>query len=426
MQRTSKHLNTIRVDSARKLADAESVVMPYPEEVMILVPQYAGDESVPIVEPGTYVTKGQRIAEGRDSMPVHSSVSGIVRDITEIRISGNDRRKGIVIETDDKDKLSEYIEIPEVDTKKTFISWLKRSGILNGKEPAYRLLEKEGINELYIYAVEYEPVVASAHRCVMEDTQDIMDGISVICRHLDIPFARICIENNRVEAIERLEEVISSNRAEHRIGIKEVTSRYVQRNKKVLIYEMTGRTAEEFEDALFLDVTCTAKIGRFFKTGIPDISRRITVDGDIIARPMNVIAPIGTHIADVIEFCGGYTQTPRKIINDGTMSGRCMSSDRVPVMKDMNAIIAFEGKTAVEKSPKRCISCRECVLGCPMNLYPSYIEKAVNADNTDMLRKLGADKCIQCGSCTYICPAKRPLMKSCAKAIEMLMRGDTE
>lgn len=421
MKRASKHLNTIRINPAKRLLDAESVVMPYPEEVIIPVPQYPGDASVPIVEPGTYVTRGQRIAEGPDSMPVHSSVSGTVTEITDIRIAGNDVRTGIVIETDFKDKLSEYIEVPEVDTRKTFLSWLRRSGILNGNIPAYRLADREDIKELYIYAVEYEPVVTSGYRCIMEDTDDLINGIDVLCRYLDIPFTRICVENSRTQAIDHLEDAIYNAGAEHRIAVKEVTSRYVQRNLKVLVYETTGRDYDDFPDTIFMNAVTVAQIGAFFRTGIPNITRRITVEGDSVANPKNVIAPLGAHISDVIEFCGGYTHTPRKIINDGTMSGRCMASDKVPVMKDMNALIVFEGKTAVEQTPKRCINCRECVLGCPMNLYPSYIEHAVDEENIEMLRKMGADKCIQCGSCTYVCPAKRPLMKTCARAIKMLM-----
>lgn len=422
MKKPSKHLNTIKVRSDKKLLDSETVKMPYPEEVMIVISQYPGDNSEPIVEVGSYVAKGQRIAEDKDSLAVHSSVSGTVTGITEIRVAGEDRRTAIVIESDDKDKISEYIEVPVVDTKKTLLNWLKRGGITNRTAPLYELLERDDIEELYIDATEYEPVVTSSYRCLMEDTDDIINGVYMIVKHLELPYARICIEENRIEAIERVQKAIDESGHSSRMVIKPVTSRYVQQNSKIKIYEMTGKTPEQQPNALFIDVVASANAGNFLKTGVPNITRKVTVGGDIVKEPKNVEVPIGTHIADVIDFCGGYIQTPRKILTGGTMSGKTVASDRVPVMKDTDAIIAFEGKTAVavEKEARRCINCRECFLGCPIGLYPQHIEKAVENQNIKMLRKLNANKCIQCGSCTYICPAKRPLMKSCAKAISML------
>lgn len=420
MKRPSKHLNTIRMHANKKTMESESVVMPYPEEVMIVVPQYAGDSSVPIVEVGTYVTKGQRIAEAPDSMPAHSSVSGTVTAISEIRIAGEDRRTAITIATDDKDKLSEYIEVPNVDTRKTFINWLKRSGIMNNRFPVYKMLEREGISKIYVVATEYEPVVTAGYRCLIEDVDDILYGIKMMHKYMDIPPVMICIENNKLTAIDNMERAIGEKEMKAMAFIKPVTPRYVQRNRKILIYELTGQQAEQQRDSVFLDVAAVADMGRFFRTGIPVITRRVTVEGDIVGERKNVIAPIGAHIADVVDFCGGYKVTPRKILDDGTMNGRCLASDKVPVMKDMNAIIPFEGRAAVEVTPKKCIGCRECFLGCPLKLYPMMIEEAVMEGNIKMLKKLQAGSCVQCGSCTYSCPSKRPLMKTCAQALRML------
>ena len=152
---------------------------------------------------------------------------------------------------------------------------------------------------------------------------------------------------------------------------------------------------------------------------MPLVRKCITVDGSAVKNPQNVIVPIGTSLSDVFDFCGGFSETPEKIIYGGPMMGLSVPSDDVPVIKNTNAILAF-GK-ADSKSPKTtsCIHCGRCVNHCPLGLAPTEIEKAYKSKNGEALEKLCVNLCMECGCCSYICPAKRPLVQTnkLAKAV---------
>ena len=156
-------------------------------------------------------------------------------------------------------------------------------------------------------------------------------------------------------------------------------------------------------------VTTFAKVGEYFRTGMPLISKRMTVDGDAVTEPKNVIAPIGTMISDVIAFCGGYKQEPKKILMGGPMMGRAIFSDEMPIVKNNNAILAFSGSQALVKEETACINCGRCHQACPFNLIPTALADAYERRDAQALSDLKVMQCMECGSCSYVCPARRPL-----------------
>lgn len=415
MSNRKRRFYTVQIEKNKRTWDCETETMPMPEEVMLLVPQFPGDTARVTVEEGSYVVVGQRIADSMDSIPVHSPVSGTVQEISEVRIRGNDRRTAVTIVSDGKQKISEKIEVPEIETKKAYIDCLRRAGILNGRNPAYVDFNREDTDVIYINGLESEPVVTAGHRIMVEDAEDIADGIALTMKYLEADKAVVCIAATDTEATGIMREAAYRHPG---IYIKALKDKYIPDNRGLLEYELAGE--DSGGQVLFSDVRTMAQIGSYFRTGMPVISQKITVDGDIIAQPKNVLVPIGARIAAVADFCGGYTSIPRKIIDGGTMTGRCFSSDRLPVCKDTKAIVAFEGKDSVMPAVEHCIRCGSCYRNCPEGLTPVYIAKAYARGDINNLRVLDVTKCISCGCCSYICPAKIPLQQICLEAGQMV------
>lgn len=415
MSNRKRRFYTVQIEKNKRTWDCETETMPMPEEVMLLVPQFPGDTARVTVEEGSYVVVGQRIADSMDSIPVHSPVSGTVQEISEVRVRGNDRRTAVTIVSDGKQKISEKIEVPEIETKKAYIDCLRRAGILNGRNPAYVDFNREDTDIIYINGLEPEPVVTAGHRIMVEDAEDIADGIALTMKYLEADKAVVCIAATDTEATGIMREAAYRHPG---IYIKALKDKYIPDNRGLLEYELAGE--DSGGQVLFSDVRTMAQIGSYFRTGMPVISQKITVDGDIIAQPKNVLVPIGARIAAVADFCGGYTSIPRKIIDGGTMTGKCFSSDRLPVCKDTRAIVAFEGKDSVMPAVEHCIRCGSCYRNCPEGLTPVYIVKAYARGDINNLRVLDVTKCIGCGCCSYICPAKIPLQQICLEAGQMV------
>ena len=150
-------------------------------------------------------------------------------------------------------------------------------------------------------------------------------------------------------------------------------------------------------------------IGQYLETGRPLTTKRVTVDGNAVAEPKNIIVPIGARIADVIAACGGYKAEPKKILMGGPMMGRAVYSDAFPIIKNNNAILAFDGPQALIPEETGCIKCGRCHGACPFKLLPVSIAEAYENKDVERLQALEVMQCMECGSCSYICPARRPL-----------------
>jgi electron transport complex protein RnfC len=182
----------------------------------------------------------------------------------------------------------------------------------------------------------------------------------------------------------------------------------------VLIHETAGKTLNAGElpssvGCILSNVTTILKIGEYFRTGMPLVSRTLTVAGDAVNNPGNVTVPIGTKYYDLVEFCGGYRETPRKIIAGGPMMGKAQNSDGSVVVKNTGAVLFFDEKQAAETEPTPCINCGRCHRACPIGLMPKEYAKAFKVGDAQRLKDLKVMECMTCGSCSYVCPAKKPL-----------------
>ena len=172
-----------------------------------------------------------------------------------------------------------------------------------------------------------------------------------------------------------------------------------------------------------MNVTSVAFVGKYLETGMPLVTKRLTVDGDAIKEPKNVEVIIGTPVQELMDFCGGFTQEPGKVLYGGPTMGNCLADLSQPILKNNNAILAFSKKMATLPKATNCIHCGRCTNACPLGLSAKEIVEAYEKGNVELLQELNADLCMSCGTCSFVCPAKRPLAPSIALAKIMMKNG---
>ena len=411
----------------KNTADTESVVMPPPAQVIIPMQQHVGAPCVPCVKVGDTVTVGQKIADSDRpvSAPIHASVSGKVSKMTKIQLPGGQMVDAVVIDSDGEMRPCETIAPPKCNSLEELLAAVRESGLVGlggaGFPAAVKLKVPAGkkIDTIIVNCAECEPFITADYREAMENSWDVLSGVYALWGMLGVDRVLIAVENNKPEAIRILTDIAESDTRdpEDHVRVLTLKSRYPQGAEKVLVQACTGRKIPQGGlpadvGCLVINITSVSFISRYLKTGIPLVTKRITVDGSAVTNAKNVIVPIGTPIRDVIAFCGGYSCTPGKLLMGGPMMGMSLVDDSLPVLKQNNAILAFSQEDAVLPEPTECIRCGRCVSACPMNLMPTSIAHMVKIKNVEELQALNVMTCMECGSCAYVCPARLQLVQS--------------
>jgi len=420
------------VPHEKRTSNLETVVMPLPSKIVVSMSQHIGAPAAPAVAKGDQVYVGTVIgkAGGFVSADIHSGVSGIVDGITTITANNGATQTCVVVIPDGEQKVDPAVKAPEVTDLKSFQDAVRASGLVGlggaGFPAAVKLAPKnmDEIDTLVINAAECEPYITSDNRCMLEDTHFIMSGIKAVMKYLEIPKCIIGIEGNKPEAIAKMKDAIDVPGIE----VKTLPCRYPQGAEKVLIENCTGREVPfpglpSDVGVIVMNVTSIAFVGKYLETGMPLVTKRLTVDGDIVKEPKNVEVIIGTPVAELLEFCGGLTEEPGKVLYGGPMMGNCLADLSQPILKNNNAILAFSKKMATLPKPTNCIHCGRCTNACPLGLSAKEIVEAYEKGNVDLLKELNADLCMSCGTCSFVCPAKRPLAPSIALAKIMMKNG---
>lgn len=414
-------LHGVKVPHRKNTADMPAVRITTPQSVTIPMVMHIGSPAIPAVKVGDHVDVGTRIADqnGLISAPIHSSISGTVKKIDDILISNGTLAQAVTIESDGEMTVDESICAPVINSRDELIEALKNSGIvgLGGAGfPTYVKFnaDPEKIEELIINGAECEPYITSDNCTMIDRADDMAYALWLLKKHLCIKKVIIGIEKNKPNAIASMKALAEKIEG---VTVKILPSVYPQGGEKVLVYHTTGKTVPAGK--LPIDVGCIvcncttlAEIGRFALTGMPLVEKCVTVDGSAVNTPKNVIVPIGTSIQDVVDFCGGFKSEPGKIIYGGPMMGITVPDASTPIIKNTNAIIAFSEKDSAPAKPQPCIRCGRCVNACPFSLNPPLIAKALAGKDTDALYKLGADVCMECGCCAFVCPANRPIVQN--------------
>lgn len=403
-------------------SEYETVKMPVPAKVVIPMLQHIGAPCTPVVNKGERVLVGQKIG-GSDAMisaPIHSSVSGIVKDIRPMLYPGGFEVISLEITPDGQQEVHDSV-VPHVNlTKEELLIKIKESGLVGlggaGFPTSVKLSPPPGkvLDILVINGAECEPYITSDYREMIENAKGILEGTRIVMELTGIKNAFVGIEENKPEAIEKI-GLLSKEYGN--IEVVPLRTRYPQGGEKQLIYAVTGRKVLAGKlpsdvGVLVQNVNTVSFIDEYVRTGMPLIRKKVTVDGGAVAKPMNVEVLIGTPLNEVFEFCGGLLEQPHKVIMGGPMMGVSQFSLENVVVKHTNALLALTEKEAKLRNESVCIRCGKCVEACPMSLMPLYINAYSLKGNIEDALKYHLNDCIECGCCSYVCPASRHLVQS--------------
>lgn len=415
-------LNGVIVPHRKNTAAMPAVKMPTPKSVTIPMNMHIGAPSVPCVKVGDEVKVGQLIAEagGFVSAPIHASVSGKVTAVGPMLASTGAQVTAITIESDGEMTVSETCVPPVINDYDSFIAAVRASGAVGlggaGFPTSVKLDVKDTsrIQEVVINGAECEPYITSDNRTMIDDANLIKEGVELLKKFLDVKKVVIGIEKNKPEAIAKMNELAKEDNT---ISVKALPSVYPQGGEKVLIYNCVGKIVPEGKlpiDVGVVVMNCTTLtfLAKYMKTGMPLVEKMMTVDGSAVANPQNVIVPIGTSMQDVFDFCGGFKEEPKKLLYGGPMMGIAVPSSSAPILKNTNAILALAEKDAVLPEPTPCIRCGKCIDACPLKLMPVEYAKALATNDMELLEKRKVNLCMECGCCSFVCPARRPLVEN--------------
>ena len=409
-----------------KLAEAAVIeTLPIPDTAYVPLGQNLGAPSVPLVKRGDIVKTGQLLAKGESfiSANVHSPVSGKVMKIDALLDSSGYKRQTIVIKTDGDEWMPEIDRTDEIKkeitaTKDEIVARMKDFGIvgLGGATfPSHvKLMLPPGKKAEYliINGVECEPYLTSDHRLMLEKGEEMLIGISILMKGLDVKKALIGIENNKPDAIAHLQKLAKNFSG---IEVHPLKVKYPQGGEKQLIKALVNR--EVPSGKLPLEVGCVVNnVGTAYavyeavQKNKPLIERVVTVTGKALSKPSNFMVRIGTPVQQLIEAAGGLPEDTGKIINGGPMMGKAVLSPDVPVVKGTSGILLMKEKESKRAPMMNCIRCAKCTQVCPMGLEPYLLGIYGEKQKYEELEKEQVMDCIECGSCQFTCPSGRPLL----------------
>ncbi|MGN1339758.1 MAG: electron transport complex subunit RsxC [Oscillospiraceae bacterium] len=410
-------LHSIKLPHYSESAEQLTRKLPVPEEVTISMAQHIGAPCDPLVAVGDRVLVGQKIGDTGAFMsaPVHASVSGEVTEIKDVMNVSGRLCKTVTIKSDNRMEVSPEVKPPKIESREDFLKAVRESGSIGlggaGFPTHVKLaydLSKVNIEYLLINGAECEPYITSDYRELMENTDAVIGGIKLILKWLEIPKAIVGIEADKPEAISKLTKLTA---AIPEIEVKKLRSNYPQGAEKVLVHSLTGRIVGEGKlpsdvGCVVMNVSTAGFLHNYVRTGMPLVKRRITVDGNIVNSPCNFFVPVGTLLHSVVGFASLRKQ-PDKIILGGPMMGNCAFDPDTPLGKTNNAVLLFNEAPKYVESP--CIRCGRCIRACSLNLMPTELEHAYDSRDPELLKKLKVNLCMNCGACSFVCPARRNL-----------------
>ncbi len=416
----SKFLNGIHVPHRKNTLGSTPRRMDLPARVTIPMSMHIGAPAIPVVKVGDEVFVGTLIgrASGNISSPVHASVSGKVLKITELLSAGGKKLPAVIIESDGNMTPDPALKVPTVTSRDAFVDAIFESGIVGLGGAGFPTwakwkIDPDAVEELIINGAECEPYITSDTYTMTERTADMALALSHFKNFFPLRRIIVGVESHNKAAIISMKAFCAENGVELRV----LPSVYPQGGEKVLVYHTTGKVVPM--GRLPIDVgtvvcNCTtlAAIGDYLRTGMPLVEKCVTVDGGAVREPSNIIAPIGTAAADLIAACGGLSEEPKKLLYGGPMMGVSVTGMDAPIMKNSNAILALTEKEARLPKTTNCIRCGKCTNTCPFGLAPAAIAAAHRKKDAARLEALNVNACMECGCCSFVCPANRPLVQT--------------
>ena len=409
-------------DSKVYTMDKTIEIPPLPSQVVIPMSQHIGAPCTPLVKVGDKVKKGQVIAESDAFMhsPVHASISGEVIKIAEMPHASRVSCLSIVIKNDGLDEWAPGIPLHREWDKlenTEILDIIKGAGAVGMGGAAFpthiKLSPSKNIDVFIVNAAECEPYLTADYRMMLEYTERIVTGVKIVMKLLDVNKCFVGIEDNKPEAVRVMKEAFKGTSVE----VVSLPTKYPQGAEKMLIKVLTNR--EVPSGGLPMDVGVvvqnvgtTIAICDAVVNGIPLIERITTISGDAIKEPKNLLLRVGTTFKYAIDYCGGFSKDPEKIIMGGPMMGFAQFSLDVPVIKGVSGILALSKDVVNSGEESPCIRCGRCVTACPMGLVPSMLSILGERHKfKEAKEEYDLFSCIECGSCVYTCPAKRNIVQ---------------
>ena len=399
-------------DGKELARDAAIETMPAPPLVALPLSQHIGAPCTPTVKVGEMVKRGQRIATSQAFLhaDIHASVSGKVKRI---------ENGMIYLENDGLDAWVEGLPFTrdwQAMTPEDLLSAIEAAGIVGMGGATFptqvKLKPKKPVDVLILNGAECEPYLTADDRLMREEPERVVTGARILAKILGTNRSVIAVEENKPEAAEALRRAAGQD-----LEVLLLRTRYPQGAEKMLIYAVTGREVPlgglpMDAGAVVQNVGTAAAVADACCHGLPLTERITTVSGDAIRTPKNLRVRLGTSYRDAIDFCGGFSEQPDKVLAGGPMMGRAQESLDVPITKGSSGILALTRRITAHGPELHCIRCGRCVAACPMGLVPSMLSILGERQDVEKARdSYGVMNCIECGCCTYVCPAKRNIVQ---------------
>lgn len=400
-------------------SSAATEVLPPPDVAAISTSQSLGRPASPVVEVGQEVREGELIAraEGPISSDVFASICGTVTEIKDAVGANGAPEKYIFIKSNGNDQKAYFAPLSDPSAEE-IKARIRDCGIVGlggaGFPTAVKVAPKSEVDTLIINGAECEPYLTCDHRLMLEKTDEIARGARYIAKALSVTKIIIGIEANKpdcIAAFEKYEDV-------QPVILKK---QYPMGGEKQLIFVTTGRRVglgklPADSGVVVQNVATCFAVCEAVEKGKPLYERVLTVSGKAVKQPKNLWVRVGTPIRQIVDFCGGETSTPKKVIQGGPMTGLALATYDVYTHKTTSGVLLMDEKEAAVEEPTACLNCGKCADVCPMHLMPMNTAFYANAGDFDAAAKYGNTlSCIECGACEYICPARRPLIQAIRK-----------
>lgn len=403
-----------------------SEVMPAPKMVRLILKQHVGAPCTPQVKKKDKVTEGDVVATVEKlGANLHAPVSGTVKGVQNALHPLVGNASALAIETDPEAEPKSYTPQDWAGlSREEMLTRIKDAGVVGlggaGFPAGFKLDVRPDVklDTLVLNGAECEPYLTSDHRVMLEYTKDIVEGAKIMLKILGINYCAIGIENNKPDAIQAFNKTIAEDKSKngYNVVVKPLRVQYPQGSADQIMQAVTGRARPSGVRSsaigiILQNVYTTKAVYDAVVLQKPLYERIVTITGKGIKRPANVMVKVGTSISDIVDYLGGTTPNLAKVVVGGPMMGFAVSTLDVPVTKTTSGVL-FLANDEIDTSPYLpCVSCGFCVDVCPMGLEPNHVSVYVEAGRGADTEEFGVDDCFLCGSCAYVCPAKRPLVQ---------------
>ena len=400
-----------------------------PKQAVFPLSQHIGAPAVPVVKKGDRVMVGTLLAQagGFVSAPVHASVSGVVAKIDNVPDASGYRKPAIIVNVEgdewlpsiDRTSTLERIEDHAELTPDIIISRIKDAGITGmggaGFPTFIKLMPPPGTKAqcVILNGVECEPYITADHQLMLEHADEILVGLQLLMKAVNVTKGYIGIEANKPDAIRLFEE---KTLAMPHIKVVPLQQRYPQGGEKQLVDAVIQRQVPMPPaipvnvGAVVQNVATAFAVYQAVMKHKPLFERYVTVTGKQLKQPANLLVRMGTSMGKLLQACGALPEGDNKVLAGGPMMGKAVSTLEAPIVKGSNCVTVLSGDEAKRLTPQPCIRCAKCVSVCPMGLEPYLLAVLSEQKNWDRAEHEDVASCIECGSCQYTCPAHRPLL----------------